>query len=106
MMRLRLIILPAAKFMLLPAFFMPKIWSAVEIDCALCTVYGQYVSEGTVRQCLKMGVQMKSEMIGWQSSVSDDLVQTVDEKIVKDSASQFHNVYVNFHIFHALFSMR
>jgi hypothetical protein len=40
--------------MLLPAFFMLKIWSAVEIYCELCVVYGQYVSEGTVRQWCRM----------------------------------------------------
>jgi hypothetical protein len=40
--------------------------------------------------------------------MSDDLVQSVDKKkkIVKDGASQFQNFYVNFHKFHALFSMR
>jgi hypothetical protein len=38
--------------------------------------------------------------------VSDDLVQSVDQKFIKDGASQFHNLRVNFHKYHALFSTR
>jgi hypothetical protein len=78
--------------------------SAVEIHCELCAVYGQNIMhEGTLRQwhrMLKMGEQsftMKSEVIGQPSVVSDDLVQSVDQKFVKDSASQFQNFHVSFH---------
>jgi hypothetical protein len=50
--------------------------------------------------------KMKSEVVGRPFVVSDDLVQNVDQVSVKDSTSQFHNVHVNFHKFHTLFSMR
>jgi hypothetical protein len=36
---------------------------------------------------------MKSEAVGWPSVVSDDLVQSVDKKFVKDGASQFKNFH-------------
>jgi hypothetical protein len=49
--------------------------------------------------------RMKTES-GGSSVVSDDLVQNVDIKFVKDGASQFQNFCVNFHKFHALLSMR
>jgi hypothetical protein len=49
---------------------------------------------------------MKSKVVSWPSAVSDDLVQSVDQKSVKHGASQFQNVRVNFHKFHAWFSMR
>jgi hypothetical protein len=49
---------------------------------------------------------MKSEVVGRPSVVSDDLVQSVDQKLVKDSAPQFQNFCVNFHKFHTLFSTR
>jgi hypothetical protein len=44
---------------------------------------------------------MKSEVVGQQPVVSDDLVQSVDQKSVKDGASEFQNVRLNFHKFHA-----
>jgi hypothetical protein len=56
-----------------------------------------------------MGEQMftmKSEVVGQASVVSDDLVQTVDLKFVKDGTLQFQNFRVDFNQFHALFSMR
>jgi hypothetical protein len=43
------------------------------------------------------------ERSGPPSVVSDDLVQSADQKFVKDGASQFQNVRVNFHKCHALF---
>jgi hypothetical protein len=49
---------------------------------------------------------MKSEVVDQPSLVSDDLVKSVDQKSVKDGTSQFQNFHVNFHKFHALFSMR
>jgi hypothetical protein len=49
---------------------------------------------------------MKSEVVGWPSVVSDNIVQSVEQKSEKDSASQFQNFHVNFHKFHALFSTR
>jgi hypothetical protein len=38
--------------------------------------------------------------------MSDDFVQSVDKKIVKEGTSQFQNVRLSFHKFHALFSTR
>jgi hypothetical protein len=40
---------------------------------------------------------MKSEVVGRPSVMSNDLVQRVDHKILKDGASQFQNFQVNFH---------
>jgi hypothetical protein len=54
-----------------------------------------------------MGEKMftiKSELVRWPSVVSDDLVQSVDQIIVKDHASQYQNFRVNFHKFHAFSS--
>jgi hypothetical protein len=54
-----------------------------------------------------MGEQMftmKSEVVGRPAVVSDDLLQSVAKKIVKDGASQFQNFRVNFHKFYPLFS--
>jgi hypothetical protein len=34
---------------------------------------------------------MKSEMVGWPSVLSDDFVQSVNKKCVKDGASQFQD---------------
>jgi hypothetical protein len=48
---------------------------------------------------------MKSEVVGRPSVMNDDLVQSVDQKFVKDGVSHFHKFHVNFHKFHALFSM-
>jgi hypothetical protein len=51
-----------------------------------------------------MGEQMfmmKTEAVSWPTVVSHDLVQSVEENFVKDSASQFQNFQVNFHKFHA-----
>jgi hypothetical protein len=56
-----------------------------------------------------MGEQMltmKSKVVGKQPVVSDDLVQSVDQKFVKDGVSQFQNFLVNFYNFHALSSTR
>jgi hypothetical protein len=56
-----------------------------------------------------MGEKMftiKSEVVGRPSVVSEDLVQNVTKKFVKDGALQFQNFRVNFHKFHALFSTR
>jgi hypothetical protein len=49
---------------------------------------------------------MKNEVVGQPSVVSDDLVQSVGQKFVKDGTSQFQNFHVNFHKFHAQFCMR
>jgi hypothetical protein len=61
-------------------------------------------------ECSKMGGEqmftMKSEVVGRSSVVSDDLVQNVDQKLVKDGSPQFQNIRVNFHKFQALFSAR
>jgi hypothetical protein len=82
--------------------------SAVEIyRDELCVVYDQNVrSEGTVRHWCRMfkdgwtNVHDK-EWSGWLSVVSDNLVQSVDQKYVKDVASQFQNFHVNFYKFYA-----
>lgn len=58
-------------------------------------------------KCLKKGEQrfgMKSEVAVRPSVVGDGFVQLAN-KFVKD-ASQFHNLCVTFHKFHALFSAR
>jgi hypothetical protein len=47
---------------------------------------------------------MKSEVVGLPSVVSNDLVQSVDQKLAKDGAPHFQNFRVNFHKFHTLFS--
>jgi hypothetical protein len=86
--------------------------TAAEIRRELFAVYGRNVmSEGTVRQWCGMfkdgQINVHSEERSDRLSVvSDDLVQSVDLKFVKDGASQFHNFRVNFHKFHALFSTR
>jgi hypothetical protein len=56
-----------------------------------------------------MGEQMftmMSEVVGRPSVVSDDLVQSVEQKYVKDGTSKFQNFCVNFHKFHAIFCAR
>jgi hypothetical protein len=56
-----------------------------------------------------MGEQMstmEAEVVGRPSVVSNDLVRSVDQKFVKDGASQFQSFQVNFDKFHALFSTR
>jgi hypothetical protein len=47
---------------------------------------------------------MKREVVGRSSAVSDDLVQSVDQKICENGASQFHNSRMDFHKFRALLS--
>jgi hypothetical protein len=87
-------------------FLRAKNMSAVEIHCELCTVYSQnLMSEGIVRQWYRM-FMMKSEVVDWTSIMSNDLVQSVEQKFVKDGTSQFQNFRVNFHKFHALISTR
>jgi hypothetical protein len=60
--------------------------SAAEIHCEICTVYSQNVmSEGTVRQWCsskkgKQMLMMKGEVVGRPSAVSDNLVQSADQK--------------------------
>jgi hypothetical protein len=49
---------------------------------------------------------MKIEVVGRPSVVSDDLVQSVDQKFANDGASQFQDSHVNFLKFQALFSTR
>jgi hypothetical protein len=78
--------------------------SAAEIHSELWAVSGQNVmSEGTESQWCRM---LKAGRSGRPSVVSDNLVQSVDLKYVKDGASQFQNFHVNFHKFHAIFSTR
>jgi hypothetical protein len=68
-------------------FLLAKILSAAEIHRELCVVYGQNVmSEGTVRQWCRMFRDWRTnvhneEQRGWPFVVSDDLVQSVDQKI-------------------------
>jgi hypothetical protein len=80
--------------------------SAAEIHHELCVaVYILNVmSEGTVKTMV-WNVHCK-EQSGWPSVVNDDLIQSVYQKLVKDGASKFQNSRVNFHKFHALFSIR
>jgi hypothetical protein len=79
-----LIILPSAKFALLPRFLHAENINPEEICRELCAVYGQNImSEDNDVECSKMGEEiftMKSEVVGRPSVVSDDLVQRVDQK--------------------------
>jgi hypothetical protein len=70
----------------------------VEIHYELCTIHGQNVMFKDGRTNVH-----DEEWSGRPSVVSDDLVQSVDKKFVKDGASQFQNLHVNFHKFLALF---
>jgi hypothetical protein len=79
---------------------------AAEIRRELCAVYSKNVmSEGTLRQWCRM-FTMKSEVVGWPSVVSHDLVQSVDKIFVKGVASQCLYLHVSFHKFQALFSTK
>jgi hypothetical protein len=49
---------------------------------------------------------MMNEMVSQPSVVSDDLVQIVCQKSVKDLTSEFYDFLVNFLKFHTLFSMK
>jgi hypothetical protein len=86
--------------------------SAAKIHRELCVVYGQKVmSERTVRQWCTMLTDGRTNVHGEERSgrpsvVSDDFVQSVDLKFVKDGALQFQNFCVNFHKFRVLFSTR
>jgi hypothetical protein len=69
-------------------FLHTKNLSAEKIHCELCAVYGQNItSERCVRQWYRMFEDehtiftMKNEVVGWPSVVSDNLVQSVDQKI-------------------------
>jgi hypothetical protein len=58
---------------------------------------------------VKQMFTLKSEVVSQPSVVSDELVQNADKKkkkIVKEVTSRLQNFCVNFHKFHALFSMR
>jgi hypothetical protein len=46
---------------------------------------------------------MKRELVGWPSVVSDDLVQSVDQKLYERWRLQFQKFGVNFYKFHAVF---
>jgi hypothetical protein len=46
------------------------------------------------------------EQSGWPSVASDELVQVLTKKFVKDGALQFQNFHVNFPKFYALFFTR
>ena len=76
-------------------FLRAKIMCAAEIHRELCApVYGQNVmSEGTVIQWCRMFKDWRTnvhnaERSGWPPAVSDDLVQSVDNKLGKTA---FHN---------------
>jgi hypothetical protein len=49
---------------------------------------------------------MNSKVVGQPCVVTDDLVEVLTKKSVKDGASRFQNFHVNFHKFQALFSTR
>jgi hypothetical protein len=56
-----------------------------------------------------MGEQMftmKSEVVSWPSVVSDDLVQSVDQKICERWHFKISELSCNFHKVHAIFSMK
>jgi hypothetical protein len=87
--------------------------SAAKIHLELrATVYGQNVMrEGTVRQWCGMFKDVlinvhDEEQNGRPSVVGADLFKVLAKKFVKNGASQFQKFRVNFHQFHAVFSMR
>jgi hypothetical protein len=86
--------------------------NAVEIYHELCMVNGQNVkSEGTVGQWCKMFRDGQKNVHNEERSdqpsvVNDNLVQSVDEKFMKDSSSQFQNFHVNSRKFQPLPSTR
>jgi hypothetical protein len=87
-----LIIPPAPKFTVI-RFLRAKNINASEFHRELCAIYGRNVmSERTGRQCCRMFKGWRTnvhneEQSGQPSAVSDDLVQSVDQKYVKDDAS-------------------
>jgi hypothetical protein len=93
-------------------FLHTKSINAVEIRRELCSDYGQNaISEGTVREWCRMFTNgwtdvHDEELTGRPSAVYNDLVQSVDQQFVKDSASQFQIFHVNFHKLPALYSTR
>jgi hypothetical protein len=68
------------------------------------------MSEGTTREWCRMFKNgwtdvHHEERSGWPA-ICDDLVQSVDQNIVKDGALQFQKCCVNFHIFsHILYEI-
>jgi hypothetical protein len=80
-------------------------------SCKICIgahfIHAKNMSEETVRQWCRMLKDVHDEeRSGQPSVVSNDLVESVDEEICKDGASQFQSFRVNFHKFHILSSMR
>jgi hypothetical protein len=65
------------------------------------------MNEGTVRQWRRMFKDGRTNVHDEErnvrpSVVSDDLVRSFDQKLVKDDLSQIKNYHVNFPNFHAL----
>jgi hypothetical protein len=88
-------------------FLHPKNTSAAEIQRELCAAHGKnVVSQGTLRQLCRMFKVGRTNVHDEEEVVGHCSVQSVDQKSVKDGASQFQNFYANFHKFHALFSTR
>jgi hypothetical protein len=92
-------------------FLHAKNISAAQIHHELCTVYGQNVTiEGTARQWCKMfkdgqtNVHDKEQRV-WPSVVSDDLVQSADQKICERQCFTISEC-LNFHKSHAFISTR
>jgi hypothetical protein len=88
-----------------------KNMSVVETHRELCAVYFHVMSIGALRQWCTMFKDGRTnvhdeEQSGRPFVVSDDLVQNVDQKFVKDGASQFQNFLANFQKCYALFSTR
>jgi hypothetical protein len=86
--------------------------SAAEIHRELCAVYGQnMMSEGIIRQWCRMFKDGQrnvndEEQSGWPSAVSDDLVQSIDQKICERRTPTISELMCEFPQFYALLSMR
>jgi hypothetical protein len=84
------------------------IMNHVQICRELCAVYEQNVmSERTVRQWCRMFKNGRKNIHDEErSDRPTEVLKVLTKKFVKDGASQFQNLLVNFHKFHALFSTR
>jgi hypothetical protein len=92
-------------------FLHAKITSASENHRELCAVYGQNMSEGTVRQRCTMFKDgrkmftMKAEVVGRPSLVSDDLVNIFDPKMYERGRFTVSEFCANFHKFQSLYKI-
>jgi transposase len=86
--------------------------NAAEIHNELCAVYGKNImSKGTVRRCCRMFKDGRTnvhneERNGRPSAVSDNFIQSFDQKNCERRHFTIQKFRVNFHKFHAFSSTR